>query len=174
MGFAADVKTVVSNLKTNKETFFRRVAIDACSRVIMKTPVDTGRARANWVISIDTPASGGGTADGSGETKSVTQNGVGQSGAKDRAIADITAAGALSGHVLWLTNTVPYGRVLEYGTYPYPPARGTWVKGKGYEIRSKGGYSKQAPAGMVRVTVLEVEAIIGKAAAVLRQKGKAV
>jgi hypothetical protein len=49
---------------------------------------------------------------------------------------------------------VPYIRVLEYGGYPLNP--------KHPSGRSDGGFSTQAPAGMVRISVLEFGGTIGK------------
>lgn len=51
---------------------------------------------------------------------------------------------------LFLFNNSPYGRVIEFGGYPQPVKKGTYVRGRGYEKRSQGGYSKQAPGGHVR------------------------
>jgi hypothetical protein len=48
---AADVEPAVDDT-------LRKVALVANQTVIMATPVDTGRARANWQISIDTELTG--------------------------------------------------------------------------------------------------------------------
>jgi hypothetical protein len=45
--------------------------------------------------------------------------------------------------------------VIEYGQYPNPP--------KGGAGKTSGGYSTQAPAGMVRVTVMEYEKYLREA-----------
>ena len=55
---------------------------------------------------------------------------------------------------LYLANNHPYASVVEYGGYPSSPKRGTLDKRTGtYQIRSSGGFSKQAPRGMVRTTL---------------------
>ena len=60
----------------------------------------------------------------------------------------------------YFVNNVPWILKLENGGYPKSPKKGTYV-GKGqYEIRSSGGFSIQAPAGMVKVSVAEYESIL--------------
>ena len=58
------------------------------------------------------------------------------------------------GEVIYLTNNQPYAAVVEYGGYPNPPKNG---KGK-----TAGGYSIQAPAGMVRISIPETVAWANK------------
>jgi hypothetical protein len=56
----------------------------------------------------------------------------------------------LKGGRLFMFNNAPQINVVEFGGYPDPVKKGTYRKGKGYQVRSSGGYSKQAPRGMVR------------------------
>lgn len=49
-------------------------------------------------------------------------------------------------------NKVPYIGVLEYGLFPNPPKEGTG--------KTVGGYSTQAPAGMVGITIAEFPQIV--------------
>lgn len=49
-------------------------------------------------------------------------------------------------------NTAPYFYVLEYGLFPNPPINGTG--------KTIGGYSTQAPKGIVGVTVVEFPQIV--------------
>ena len=51
-----------------------------------------------------------------------------------------------------IVNKVPYIGVLEYGLFPNPPKKGTG--------KTVGGYSTQAPAGMVGVTIVEFPEIV--------------
>ncbi len=52
---------------------------------------------------------------------------------------------------LFFFNNAPYARVVEFGGYPSPVKNGSWnTKTKQYEKRSRSGYSKQAPRGMLR------------------------
>lgn len=47
-----------------------------------------------------------------------------------------------------ISNKLPYAHVVEFGLYPNPP--------KGGKGKTKGGYSTQAPQGMVRISIKEV------------------
>jgi len=38
--------------------FYRQVCIEVLKRIVLRTPVDTGRARGNWQVEISRPASG--------------------------------------------------------------------------------------------------------------------
>ena len=138
--FAADVKRFADKTIREQERIMRAVALEIDKEVVMKTPVDTGRARANWVIEINSVPS-------SFVEKSANAN----------PIADATGAvmRARIGDIIYIVNGLPYIRVLEYGEYPNPPKKGSRI-GRGsrakYVIKSQGGYSRQAPQGMVRIT----------------------
>ncbi len=76
---------------------------------------------------------------------------------KDRTPVDTGALQAAwtleeSGDVITVTNALPYAAVVEYGLYPNPP--------KGGAGKTTGGFSSQAPQGMVGVTLAEVPQII--------------
>jgi lysozyme family protein len=51
---------------------------------------------------------------------------------------------------MYLTNSLPYAMTIEYGGYPNPPKNPTG--------KTIGGFSTQAPAGVVRVTAEEMVA----------------
>lgn len=138
--------------KTDKEArrIAREVVYETFRRVIMKTPVDTGAARWNWMVSLG----------GNGDDPPVDPDKYDKTGG----IATTRVALAMKTYdgagIAWLSNGLPYARVLEYGLYPNPPLRGSWVKGKGWVVKSVGGFSRQAPQGMVRVTALEFGGIV--------------
>lgn len=129
----------------------RQVAFKLFEKVILKTPVDTGAARNSWGVSVGairppTPSAGAEAV--------VSSGGIGA--------MSVAVAASPVGGVVWLSNGLPYIRVLEYGLYPNPPQRGSWVKGrKGqpghWEIKSVNGYSRQAPQGMVRLSIIEMQ-----------------
>jgi len=133
-----------------KKTEFKEVrkayAFALYSSIVKKTPVDTGRARGNWNITVghdDTTSSERKTP----QFKSPDQ--------MPKVEGDET---------IYISNNLPYITTLEYGGYPNPPKKGTYnKKTKTYEIRSQNGYSKQAPEGMVGVTLANNEAIFNSA-----------
>lgn len=117
------------------------------SAIVKKTPVDTGRARANWNISV-------GSVDDS-TTEETKKTGL------KHEISEINPSGDES---IFISNNLPYITTLEYGGYPSPVKKGTYdKKTKTWEIRSSGGFSKQAPNGMVGVTLANNENIFNAA-----------
>jgi len=111
MSFLGDIKRF--NVKAEKaaEGIFRGTALSLFSNVVKLTPVDTGRARMNWMAGVNAPGDGG---------------------------VKETIARARLGDSLFLTNNLPYIEALEYGS------------------------SKQAPKGMVRVTVTQFKQTVKK------------
>lgn len=126
--FELDIQRFVDRAKGNIDLVVRKVALDMFKRVILKSPVDTGRFRGNWQVAIGSiPA---GTLEINDKAGTAT-------------IAKVTAATLQlkAGQVITLVNNLAYARALEYG------------------------HSKQAPNGMVRLTVTEFGAVVNKAAA---------
>lgn len=125
--FTLDIDRFVKKAKGNLDLVVRKVALDLFKRVIMKSPVDTGRFKGNWQVAIG--AMPGGTLEVNDKDGTAT-------------ISRVTAAtlNLKAGDVINLVNNLPYARALEYG------------------------HSKQAPAGMVRLSVMEYGAVVSKAA----------
>lgn len=128
----------------------RKVVFELSARIIRTSPVDTGRFRANWQYGFGVQPAG--TLDATDPGGDATLNAI---------VEKVTQGKG----VHFLVNNLPYARVLEYGQFPNPPEKGTYVPkgqtkygftGPGYVQRSEGGYSKQAPRGMVRVAGEEV------------------
>ena len=126
--FVVDISRWVDAAKGKVDDVVRKVLYDVSNTIILRTPVDTGRLRGNWQFGED--------AIPQGETGSA---------AAPNFVSQINKAKA--GHIYYIANNLPYAAVVEYGQYPNPPKHPTG--------KTVGGYSSQAPAGMVRVTVLE-------------------
>lgn len=112
----------------------QKIAMQVLRGVVMKTPVDTGRARSNWHVSLSAPdlSEREAYAPGSGL-------GLGEGG---NAAATITAGSAT-------IETAPaYGMIYLSNGLPYI-------------MRLETGWSQQAPAGMVKMTLDEVTAQFG-------------
>jgi hypothetical protein len=86
----------------------RKVALEMFKRVIYKTPVDTGRARANWQVTIGSQASG---------TVEIDD----KSGGATMSKATAASAGFNAGDTIYLTNNLPYIRKLEEGSSQQAP-----------------------------------------------------
>lgn len=126
----------------------RMIALEGVSRVVMRTPVDHGDARGGWQVTIDKPAEGG-------------------SGAFDPTGVLTVARGKLKIDkstpycIIYISSNVDHIEVLEYGLFqpsdpgpshdPRPDRKG--------RVLVSGGYSRQAPRGMLSVTIEELKAI---------------
>lgn len=107
------------------------------SSIVKKTPVDTGRARSNWNVSVGSP------------DLSTTEDTRKKPKLKDK-MPDPNGDESI-----FISNNLPYITKLEYGGYPNPPKKGSG--------KTVNGYSKQAPEGMVGVTLANNEAIFNAA-----------
>ena len=141
----------VDAINATKKTV-RGSTIALWKAVILDSPVDKGRFRGNWFASSTTP-----------ETK-VTTN-VDKTGAAtvSRATAEVLTAADWQN--MWLSNNLPYSEVIEFGGYPNPAKLGSWNKSEQrYEINTIGGYSDQAPSGVVRTNVVRFQGILAEEA----------
>ena len=127
--FTLDVSNFVDKASKTADAEVRKICLDLLTGIVLKTPVDTGRARANWFTSIGSP-SGNVTASTDPSGSSAISSGL-------------SAISKATGNVLWITNNLPYIYRLEFGTYNDGP-------------KTVGGFSRQAPAGMVRVTINDI------------------
>jgi hypothetical protein len=102
--------------------FQKKIVLEALRRLAFRTPVDTGRARGNWQVTIKMPAQG---------TLPLCDK------TGDEVVAKGVAAISLlpPGQVVWISNNVEYIEFLEEGS------------------------SRQAPHGMLRVTVEELRSL---------------
>ena len=128
--FSVELDKVFDQLKNNTQNFKRTFALNILSRIVYRTPVDTGRARANWQVSNVSP--------NTNERKRFKKN-------QPNAVAtDTVARGQKNidknkeGQSIWIANNLPYIQRLESGTW-----------------------SKQAPQGMVAISIEEEETAIG-------------
>lgn len=130
--FALSVAKFAEAAPEQAREVVRKVSAEVLTKVVLRSPVDTGRFRANWVTTFGAP--------GIRTTAEVDPSGQ---GAITRGIATIRRAyGDLD---IFITNSLPYAIPLEYG------------------------YSKQAPAGMARLTVTEFQTLIDNAVRSLPQ-----
>ena len=112
------------------------------SSIVKKTPVDTGRARGNWNITVGHDSF---TQDEDRRPKFSRPDQVPEPKGDE---------------TIYISNNLDYITKLEYGGFPNPP--------KGGDGKTVNGFSKQAPNGMVGVTLANNENIFD--AAVRRAK----
>jgi hypothetical protein len=125
--FSSDITKWCVGAKASPDIVLRKI-LTAMSAVIIRTPIDTGHAQANWQLTEDSIPDG--------ELEGTTP-------------ADVSGkiAAAKCGHIHYFTNTAPYIWKLEYGGYAIPGGH-----------KTVGGFSTQAPAGMMRITMIDVRA----------------
>jgi hypothetical protein len=135
--FNADLKKFSKLIDVKIETVAKKVALEIFKGVIKRTPVDTGTLRANWAI-------GRVTAESPGHTIKGTR--LSRQAASTLAFATIgNLAGLEPYERILIVNNLPYAEVVEFGKF----------RGSGKKI--SGGYSKQSPKGMVRITMNEMK-----------------
>lgn len=161
MSFADDIKKFAKKAIDNAETIIIETRTELSKRIIDRTPHDTinpgdgGQAKANWNASIGS------------KDISVSSN-TDKTGDNTKLKAEQVANTNITDD-FYLSNSLPYIAVLEYGGYPNPPKKGTYLtskqskdgkSGPGYYKFSQNGYSAKAPNGMVRITVAEFDDIV--------------
>ncbi len=80
----------------------QKISMEALSRVVLKTPVDTGRARGSWTVSVGTPDSSDPERVDPGGQQSISE-GSGRIG------------GVREPDVIYVQSNLPYIEVLEGG-----------------------------------------------------------
>ena len=103
MTFALDLSKAIEKAKDKAELVTRKIALELFSNVILKSPVDTGRFRANWNCSI-------GSVDKSISAATDKEG----SGAIGRVRAEVMKY-TLDGRSIFLANSLPYAERLENG-----------------------------------------------------------
>jgi hypothetical protein len=130
--FSADLDAFAKKLGLTRATVYRSTALELWNGITKRTPVDTGRARSSWNLSIGSPdptippERGPGT----GKNKNAKTPPTSPTAATPR--FDKIDGSA----VIYITSNLPYIEALE------------------------NGHSKQAPVGMVMVSTAEVVARI--------------
>lgn len=139
--FGLDLTRFAEKAGTAANAAISKICLDLTSSIILKTPVDTGRARANWQTSIGNPISTTIEFNKDSGGNAIAPN---QSAGSHFAIAAAErAAFQAPGNVFYISNNLPYIASLEFGLYSTGP-------------KTVGGFSRQAPSGMVRISINEI------------------
>lgn len=141
IGFKKDVAKFQANTLSAMSQIMQKVSKDLFNKIVLKTPFDSGRAKASWRMSL-------GDADPTVEPEGVEfseQAAVTKAAAQGAALANFIRAG----DTVVISNNLPYIRHLEFGLYPIPGGE-----------KTRGGFSTQAPQGMVRVTIDEFDFLV--------------
>lgn len=128
----ANVLAAMDGLKASANNDVRKIYIRGLSNIIKLTPVDKGRAKNNWFLTLGMP---------SNKTAKASK-----SGGNSEAQAKMLPKDVLNNKVFF-TNNLPYIGMLEFGGYK-----------DGGTGKTSGGFSIQAPNGWVRGAVEEMKA----------------
>ena len=130
--FRARMAQRIKTAKSKHDLFGQKLSVELLSRMVMRSPVDTGRFRGNWNVSLSSPdLSTDQSTDPSGGS-TITKG------------AAIISGLVVNGQTIYITNSLPYAYRLETG------------------------YSQQAPAGIVGLTVVEFSSIAKQVGAEVR------
>ena len=115
MSFSNDLKKISKEIKKDLDSFYRSIALSAGNSLIMLSPVDTGRFRANWNFEIG--------ADNNSTSTNMDKTGT-------LALGRLRAKVRVSkmGDVLYMSNNLPYAYRLETGWSAQRPAEQGIVK----------------------------------------------
>lgn len=103
------LKKAGNTIAENADRLTRRCALAIDAAVVLATPVDTGRARANWQVEIGSPASG-------------TVDPTDKSGQAALDAGKKVIEGYKSGDAIYITNNLPYIERLNDGWSAQAPA----------------------------------------------------
>jgi len=123
--FALDLSKAIEKAKDQQKLVAKKIMLDLFSSVIKKSPVDTGRFRANWNVAYGSPDTT--TTDDTDKSGSV---------AITKVTSKVGAYEFKDGSV-WLSNSLPYS------------------------VRLENGWSQQAPVGMVRISLIDIQNTYG-------------
>lgn len=107
--FASDLSKFETKTLGKLDAAVRKIALEMFSRVILKSPVDTGRFRGNWQVAIG--------AAPTGTLELDDKTGQASIGAVQAA-----SLGLKAGDVIYLANNLPYAQRLEDGHSQQAPA----------------------------------------------------
>lgn len=138
-GWSIPLDKLAEKLHADLETTTRKATLQVFRAVIRPAPVDTGRFRANMNVSYGAPDTT--VTDSTDQTRA------------EREVEKVMTLPV--GGVVYLSNSLPYARKLEYGEYPNPPKNPTG--------KTVNGYSTQAPQGIFRIAAAQFNDYVQRA-----------
>lgn len=107
--FARRIRVHGRNIETNSSDLAKKVAVAINQVVVLATPVDTGRARANWLVGLSNPV-----------TEEVEQEDP--SGVSTIAQGNARILTRRRGQTIFISNNVEYINKLNEGSSSQAPA----------------------------------------------------
>lgn len=100
--FSLRIKRFMNQVKADRDTVIKKIALDCFSRIILRTPVDEGRARGNWQCEIGEMPAGTVALDDKEGTATISA-------------LQAKVLGIKAGDVIYFVNNLPYAWPLENG-----------------------------------------------------------
>lgn len=118
-GFSKRIREIAVGVEANSGKMVRKTVITVASAVALRTPVDTGRARANWRTQVGSALTA--------QAGAFPQGTKGSTGAAAAAQATAEAVNAMQGPVksgvpVFISNNLPYIGRLNDGSSTQAPA----------------------------------------------------
>jgi len=111
--FTADLAKFAAAIDVKFETVIRRIVLEIYDKITKRTPVDTGRARASWMMNSGSSAGSATAAEASTvDFKSLNK------AQRDAIKADIKSDPFVK---RWIYNNLPYIKALENGSSDQAP-----------------------------------------------------
>ena len=131
----------------------RALIIATLTRLVLKTPVDFGIARGNWQVSESGDAQFVESQDDRSGSQTI-ERGVARA-------AQVSGPRSPLERILYIVNPTPYIEVLDQGLFdpPDPGPSNDPRKGRFGRVLVSGGFSTQAPQGIVQLTLEEVRSL---------------
>lgn len=107
--FRLELRAAADEVDALVMTITQKIAMFALSSVVMRSPVDTGRFRGNWLVSTGSPNEG------------MSEN-TDPGGQATIALGASAITGLKQPEILWLQNNLPYAQRLENGWSKQAPA----------------------------------------------------
>lgn len=124
--FSDEIRQFNIDFSNLSDEVFRITVIKFFGQIVQASPVDEGRFRANWFVTINRPS-----------VRFDLNSTISENQVNQRIERKINGVREPRG--FWLTNNLPYSEVIEFGGFGDGP-------------KTSDGFSRQAPKGVVRTT----------------------
>lgn len=117
--FSRKIRVRAKGIPRDVNSVMRKVALVADQALVVRTPVDTGRARSNWLVSL-----GSSRSDVIAPYAPSSRAGISESANANAAISQGKAviSRRQPGQTIYISNNVPYIRTLNNGSSAQAPA----------------------------------------------------
>ena len=132
---------LTKGIKQRVNEDLKGIYLSGLGNIISGTQADKGLHRNSWLLTVGAPSGAVTTNENKAGSDSFVQ------------LANMPIS--VLGKKIYFTSNAPAMNILEYGGFPSPVDKGSYIKESGsYQKLSANGFSKQAPNGWVRKTII--------------------